>query len=871
MRRGFWLLLVLLWTMAAPATAPSPASAEIVRLPTDVVPTYQEVSLKLDPADPAFSGSVRIELAVRAPVTSFRLHAPTARIGTITLHDSAGLVAATVDSADAQEQVTFTLSRPLEAGPAVLELTFTNVFDVRAIGLYRAKAGNDWYAMSQMEPDDCRLAFPCFDEPAFKIPWRLTLEIPDTLSAVTNVPEASSAPASSGWKKIVFRKTPPMPSYLVAVCVGAWEYVEVPGVSVPTRIVTARGMSGHVSLARELTPPICQALEEWFGSPMPYEKLDLISAPEFWPGAMENPGAILFADRNLIQDAATAGRAARRQLTSLIAHEVAHLWFGDMVTMAWWDDLWLNEAFAAWMGDRITDQLYPEFRSPITELVQTQRFLAMDARGVAPAIRQPVESTHDLLGNVGLVYSKGKRILSMFQSWVGPEAFQSGVRQYLATNAWRNAEAKDLWNALSVAGGVDVASALPTFLDQPGCPLIGVRGMPGGRIELTQRPLSAGPGPASDRRWSVPVGLSAGLPDSITRVTALVPGPESAYALGVPRAPAWIYPNRGGTGYYRWMVSPPALVALADSASRWLEPIERAEVSGNLTGLMEAGLINSGVWLNLQGKLAGDVEPMVVAAVSDNLAGNLSLLVDKADRPALAAWIRTTFRPALDRIGMQPKPDEPPGATFLRPRLINLLGRLGDDGDVIKFSRRQLDDWLANPEAVDPALRQDAFRVAVYRGDAALWEKLHAAFQVTRRPPDRRLLLLTLGAFGDPVLARKSLDSLHDPGVRPTEFFPLLGEAASDEAGKDVVFAWVRDDYAALASKVGPGLMPFLVRQLGGVSKEREAAVAAWFNDPAHAAPGTATELSRVVQDGEALRLLRNRESALLGQYLRRL
>ncbi|TPW16963.1 MAG: aminopeptidase, partial [bacterium] len=222
--------------------------AEILRLADSVAPTYQEVFLKLDPAQPDFSGSVRIDLEVRQPVRSFRVHATTARIGTIVLRDSLGLVPATVDSVDEDEQVTIHCSRALVVGRAVLGLVFTNVYDTHAIGLYHAEAAGDWYALSQMEPDDCRLAFPCFDEPGFKIPWQFTLEIPDSLSAVTNQPEESRAPGPAGWRKIVFRKTPPMPPYLVAIAVGPLEFVDVPGTSRPVRIVTARGQSGHVSL-----------------------------------------------------------------------------------------------------------------------------------------------------------------------------------------------------------------------------------------------------------------------------------------------------------------------------------------------------------------------------------------------------------------------------------------------------------------------------------------------------------------------------------------------------------------------------------------------------------------------------------------------
>lgn len=854
-------------TVAALVAWGGEARADIRRLPGTVAPTFQEVFLKLDPAQPGFVGSVRIDLDIKQPVTSFRLHATTARITSVILRDSSGLVPTTADSADADEQVTITCARPLIPGPAVLGLQFTNVFNTQAIGLYHAEAAGDWYALTQMEPDDCRLAFPCFDEPAFKIPWQFTLEIPESLSAVTNAPEESRS-VHEGWERLVFKKTPPMSSYLVAIAVGPLEFVEIPGVSIPVRIVTARGQSGHVSLASELVPPVVAALEAWFGMPVPYEKLDLVAAPEFWPGAMENPGAIFFADRHLIQDAATAGKAQRRNLTSLLAHEVAHLWFGDYVTMTWWNDLWLNESFAVWLGDRITDQIHPEFQSPITELTGTQSFMGTDARVASPAIRQPVVNSHDLLGNVGLVYAKGKRILGMFEGWMGPEAFRRGVNQYLADHAFGNAEAKDLWNALSQSSGLPVADALPSFLEKPGYPIVRVRAIPGGRLELTQKRYRPGGEPTSTDLWSIPLGYAAGWSDSTVRSTILFQGRELLYQLNPGRAPRWLYPNRGGIGYYRWFIPAEAMLTLADSSAAWLMPIERAEMSGNLTGLMEGGLLNSAVWLNLQGRLADDPSPMVTAAVIDNITGNLDLLAEPSAKASLAIWIQKNFRPMLDRIGIANRPDEMPGATFLRPKLIQLLGRSGRDETVLSESRRQFDRWLTDDTAVDPGLRPEMFRVAATDGNEPLWERARQKFLKTNRPGDRRLLLTTLGAFRDPKLARKSLDFLFDPAVRPTEFLPLLGEVANHEPGRDLAFEWLVEEYDRVAAKMDPIRFPFLARTLAGPSIVRLAALETFFGDPSHQAPGTLTELARAKSDQVVQKALRDREGPVLTQYL---
>src|SRR5688572_2045978 len=405
-----------------------PLAAAPLRLATDVVPRAQSISLTIDPARDDYSGIVVVDLDVRRPVTTFRFHSEEIALGQVDLRGPAGSVPIT-HAAGEESTVEVSTSTPLQIGRHTLTISFTNEFDRRSVGLYKTTRGPSPYVFTQFQAIDARKAFPVWDEPSFKFPYQLTVKIPAQLSAVFNTPIANEA-VRDGWKSVVFAPTKPVPAYMLAIAVGDFEFTPIPDLSIPARVVTVRGQSKLTRAAVEVTPPLLSALEGGFGIPYPYEKLDLIAVPEFWPGAMENPGAITFADRVLLSDPASATPSDRRSLASITAHELAHMWFGDLVTMEWWDDFWLNESFADWMGDKITDQLYPELGHAAAEIEGIQDVMSRDARAGTDPIRNPHADALEAMRNVGLAYNKGKAVLSMFESWIGPEKFRQGVLEH---------------------------------------------------------------------------------------------------------------------------------------------------------------------------------------------------------------------------------------------------------------------------------------------------------------------------------------------------------------------------------------------------------------------------------------------------------
>jgi len=466
--------------LSAPARADE---APDVRLGRDVVPGFQLVRLKLDPDKRSYSGSVHVELRVERATDTLRFHADGQKLVRVALVQGSDSVAVTRIAGEHGLQ-TLVAARPLARGPATLDIEFTHLYGTRAVGLYRALHENRAYLFTQFESDDARQAFPCWDEPGFKFPYQFVLDVPAAQEALANTPVEGSV-EKDGWKTVTFKRTPPLPSYLLAIAVGPFEYTPVPGLKVPTRIVTCQGEKRLTGASVQSTPRLLAGPERWFGIPYPFEKLDIVAVPEFAYGAMENAGLITFRDDVVLLDPASASAAQRRANASVICHELSHMWFGDLVTMAWWDDLWLNESFADWMAAKVTDEVYPQFRAGLNDLQRVQNVKRGDTQPSTRPIRDKTTASAAGLQNVGLVYSKGNAVLSMFERYLGPETFRKGVQAYLRQHAWGNATAADLWQALDQASGTNVSAAMTTFLDQPGVPFLRVVPAPGG-VRLTQ-------------------------------------------------------------------------------------------------------------------------------------------------------------------------------------------------------------------------------------------------------------------------------------------------------------------------------------------------------------------------------------------------
>ena len=476
------------------------------RLDPNVEPTSQQVTLALDATRTDYTGTVTIQLVVHEPTHTFRFHAEGMELTETRLQDGAGETVAFSLAEEGDEGLRIaTTEAELRPGSYTLHIAFEQDFNTKGVGLYRTEYAGEGYLFTQLQAVDARKAFPCWDEPSFKIPYQLTIDIAEGQEVVTNTPVETFS-AVSGGRRVAFQQTKPLPSYLLAIAAGPLESVPITGLSVPGRVYTVKGQKHLAGKGVEMTPPILEALEAYFERPYPYEKLDFIAVPEFWPGAMENAGAVTFADRVLLIDPASSSARQEGRLAYVIAHELAHMWFGDLVTMEWWDDLWLNESFATWMGGKITAQVYPEYKQDIVRLMDSQDVMISDARPSTRPIRKPVQNEQDIGEDLWLAYAKGEQVLGMIEQWVGPNAFRAGVMSYINANAWGNATGNDLWSSLSEASGENVEAALGSFLDQPGFPMIAVSRTDGGMVVSQQRFANHGVYVAP-QQWVVPVQI----------------------------------------------------------------------------------------------------------------------------------------------------------------------------------------------------------------------------------------------------------------------------------------------------------------------------------------------------------------------------
>jgi alanyl aminopeptidase len=829
-----------------------------VRLGTDVVPTREAVRLRLDPRLPDYSGTVTIDLEVKRAAPSVTLHAEAMTIRRATV---GGKDAAHAPGPD--DTLVVTPVQPFAAGRTTLVLEFANEYDRRAVGLYKMERAGESYLYTQFEADDARKAFPCFDEPGFKIPWQITIEVPSVYDAVSNTPERAPV-ARDGWKEVAFAETKPLPSYLVALAVGQFAFTPIEALPVPGRIVTLRGQEHLAGAAARGTAPLLKAAEAYFGSPYPYEKLDVIAIPEYWPGAMEHPGAVTFADGILLLDEKTATPSQRALMARVMAHELAHMWFGDLVTMAWWDDLWLNESFADWLGDKLTGEVLPETRVAVTEMGDLHRAMETDRRRASVAVRRPVEDPNDLLRSIGIVYNKGKSVLGMFERHLGAERFRDGVRAYIRENAWKNATADRLWKALDRAAGGDASSAIATFIEQPGLPLVAVTRVGPNRFRLTQQRYSTAGVTLPAQTWKVPVVLRYSDGAAVRVETVLLDGPSREVTLGAP-AVAWVFPNADAAGYYRFDLPAKDLQDLADHAADRLSTVERVAFLQNAQALLDAGRVDGARFLELVGRFGADADADVAAAALDALGEVEDAFVDAGTRPGFGAYVRRTLRPALDRVGFAPREGEPAAVTTLRPRLVVWLAEYGDDAEVRRQASALADRLLAGDETVPASLRSAALRVRALDGDAALLAEYRKRFEAAQSPTERSRFLFACVGFRDPAVRAQVLDWAL--ALRPQELGGIAASLRGTPEGRTQVFEWFRANADAILKRLPPPYHPSLANLAGGCESERIAPARALFTE--HKVAAAAEELAKVTEQVDECLALRTREASGVRDYLR--
>jgi len=748
------------------------------------------------------------------------------------------------------EKVTLKLPKALRPGQYELSLKFNGRLSKKMEGFYlstfKDKDGKELrIATTQMEPTDARRMFPCFDEPAYKAVFKVTVAIDPALSAISNAGvEFEKVDQRKNKKVVTFKATPRMSTYLFALIVGPFQSTEAV-------VVNGKKIRLWYTAGKELLAPYALAAaakllpyyENYFGQPYPLDKLDLIAIPDFSAGAMENLGAITFRESALLVDEKNSALSSRMRVVNIVAHEMAHLWFGDLVTMKWWDDLWLNEAFATWMADKAEDYLRPDWRIWDDFAVERAGTLDSDAISATRSVQSPVNSPNDALEMFDeITYSKGAALLRMLETYLGEDKFQTGIQAYMKAHAFNNASTEDLWNSLSsVTGGkVNVAKLMDSWVHSPGCPLVTFDAKPGSlTLSQTRFFLNSDEKTRATQAWQVPLMLK----DDKDTQAELLTGWQSK--LNAKFGPLLI--NGTGNGYFRTGYSAAQLEPLHDLARlKQLNVSERVSILSDVMALAVAGKLPLNDYLSLTQVFSQDQDPYVLGVLIGQLS-QLDALVDEPNRIAFQAYVCKALKPQLERLTYTKKHSDDDLTAEVRTRLIRTLGTIGGDKEVIAFCRGQFETYLSNVKSLDGDMLSPIVQVVAYNGNGADFARIEEAWKKSSTPEERNRNLFALAAFRDRACIEKALKLSLDKEVRAQDAPHFMGRLISNQASQEQGFKFLADHWQELYDKVGERKMPDIVEACSSFNKPGQLATLKQFVD-SHPMPSGRRSAAKTIE-----------------------
>jgi alanyl aminopeptidase len=848
---------------AQPAHASTRDTPPLTRLPGWAVPEAYDLALKSDPAQSRYSGTVAITVDLKRASSYLWLHGKDLQVTSVDVTDAkgrqhAGKYNAQVTSAAAQAGVArVDFGTTLQPQTIKLTFAFSAAYNQTLQGFYKVVFAGNAYAMTQMEPISARLAFPCFDEPGFKAPLTLALTMPDADKGIANAAKTGDRPAGKGWKTITFAKTQPLPTYLYAWMVGPWDIVQGPTIPptkwrstpVPVRGIATQGNGPKLARALAMAPAIIEHEEAYYGFGYPFGKLDLAALPDFSAGAMENAGLITYRDFLLQLDAnATPGQV--RSVFNVEAHEMAHQWTGDTVTLEWWNDIWLNEAFATWMQQKVEGEIHSDWQAHLDRVMGSEEAMQSDSLVSARMIRQPITGNGDIATAFdGITYQKGAAVIGMFENFVGPKAFQQGMRAYIKSHAFGNANADDLVDVVATAAGQGAAfkQAFKNFLDQNGVPLIATKldcdPGNGATLELTQsRYLPLGSAGNANELWGIPVcvrfpgGTQCQMLDTKTAGMKVAGG----------QCPAWYMPNADAGGYYRFAMATPDRAAFAKAVGQRTEAEQLAYVD-SLDAAFQRGDVDAGEILAEMRQLA----PSPLRQIALAPLATVGWIYDHAaqaaaQKTAVRTAVAKTYLPRLAELGYQRRPGEPAVHALMRTNLANKLGLQFEVPQVRARLLRQAaaalkpgEDGLPNLMAANPDLLSTALSVAVEAVGKPVVDELIAAIPQTTDPVRRNAMLGALG-YAEGAKADVARDFALSPKVKVGEMAMILNGGRDTLAQRDGRWQWFTAHYPQVVARTGVfsgGYLPRLAAG-GGCSDAEAARVDAYFKPKLGQVPG---------------------------------
>ena len=861
------------------------AESDAVMLPKNVRPLHYRLTLTPDLAEATFSGEVSIDLDILEPTDAVVLNAIELDVasGSLRLADGSKRVGEVALDEDA-ETAAFRFGSVLPTGPATLDVEFTGQLNDKLRGFYRSRyvdaSGEERYlATTQFEATDARRAFPCWDEPAMKATFQVTLIVSSDLQAVSNTPVERESDAGGGLRRVEYAKTPVMSTYLLAFVVGDLRSIERRADNgTLIRIWATPGNEDKGEFALDVSAGLLAYFNDYFGIPYPLEKLDHLAIPDFAAGAMENWGAITYREPALLVDPEESSVATKRRVAAIVSHEMAHMWFGDLVTMAWWNDLWLNESFASWMGDKAVDSLFPDWQV-WTEFVSndTNEALSLDGLKSSHPIEQEVENPAEI-GQLfdAISYSKGGSVLRMLENFIGAETFRRGINLYLDQHQYRNAATRDLWDALGEASGQPVAEMMDSWVQQTGYPVLHVDSRRSGdSLEVT---ASQGrfvyehltdPDDADDTAWRVPLNVATSAGEAPEPV--LMSRREGEISVPAPDGDEWVKVNPDRTGFYRVNYTDEGWAGLRTAVERAaVSAIDRLGLQDDAFALSRAGYMPVSQLLDLAGAYVNETEYAVWSDLSANMGSLDGLLEDQPYHDDFRAYARGVFQAAGRKVGWDAQPEEGHLDALLRSTLLSGLGRYGDAATLDEAARR-FRRFAESGEAVHPDIRDVVLGLAARQGGRAVFDAQWAMYLEAGSEEEKVRLLRAVSHVDDGALLEELLRRSLTPDVRLHNTIPVVTSVASNRRGRDLAWSFLKENWDEFDRRYGEGgfgLMRLVSLTQRFSTLEMHDEVEAFFAEhPAPAAERTVRQsLERIRLNAAWL----DRNAAEVGEYLAR-
>jgi aminopeptidase N/puromycin-sensitive aminopeptidase len=777
------------------------------RLPDLAAPENYKLTFTPDLEKATFEGDETISIRVEKSTSQITLNAADIDFHEVLITSGGASQNAKVTPDKDKEMVVLSVEKPITAGPATIHITYSGILNSEMRGLYIGKDDHGRkYAASQFESTDARRAFPSFDEPDYKATFDITAIADKGLVAISNSKVSSDTPGPGDKHTVKFATSPKMSSYLAALVVGNFEYIEGEADGIPIRVYSTPGKKEMGKFALETAEHVLSYYDKYFSIKYPYGKLDLIGIPDFSAGAMENTGCITFREVILLIDEQHGSVGLKKEIASVIAHEMAHQWFGDLVTMKWWDDIWLNEGFATWMSSKPIEAWKPEWNFNLDDVSDTDRTLNTDSLANTRPIHQAAETPAQIQELFdGIAYGKAAAVLRMLEAYLGEQTFRAGVNAYIQKHQYANATADDFWDAQAKTSKKPVDQIMPTFVKQAGVPVVDVKSQCSGssttvtmdqRRYFYDREKFDAP---NDELWQVPLCMksSAG-----AQSCELLTKKEQSFTL--KGCSTWVLANAGATGYYRVGYQPDAVKALASDAESKLTPAERIALQSDIWASVRVGREPVGDYLAFARGLQSDRDRAVLEDVLERLNFIGRYLVTDSDRDSYRVWLRQYLNPILKDVGWEPKPGESDERKALRSRLYGALGHDARDPEVMAEARKIAEQALVNPDSVDRELAFSAFGVAAVNGDQAFYDKLMAALKNPKSPEEYYMYLFTLGQFGDPTLLQRTLDYAVSPDVRSQDALGLIARVMGNPAGQKLAWDFILAHWDAVQKAGGP-------------------------------------------------------------------